>query len=166
MSVGENPGWFLGKRQQILFLARPKLYIHHRPHIFIHLTSLPRISAFWQAHMHSLKPAPFLPFLSFFDSFHSHICFSTPVSSAHVLNINALDDTHTPCGSGLLHKHFQSREDSSDVCAQRAEAALSRIQRSVWTVEGFPWEDPRGARGDAAPLKHGWALIVCIWAVT
>lgn len=43
---------------------------------------------------------------------------------------------HTVGGTGLLHKHFHSEEDSSDVWAHRAEPALSRIQRSVWTEDG------------------------------
>lgn len=69
-------------------------------------------------------------------------------------------DTHSGwnCFFSSLHKHFHSKEDSSDVWAQWAEAALSRIQRSVWTAEGFPWEDPRGARRDAAPLKTWLSL--------
>lgn len=100
--------------------------------------------------------APFHPFSFFpYPPFCSHICYSIPFPSMHVLNINGLYDTHTHIhtlgGSALLHKHFHTEEDT----AQMSESALSRIQGSVWTAEGVPWEDPRGARGYATPSKHG-----------
>lgn len=124
---------------------------------------LSSISADWLAHKHSqrecscsLESVSFCLFL-LLSITHSHICsfFFFYVCTCW---ISMVCMTHTSIqtlgGAALLHKHFHSEEDSSNVCPHRPKTALSQIQGSVWMAEGFPWKDPRGARGCAAPLKH------------
>lgn len=140
MNVGENPGWVLVLTGNTHF-------------DWVHL-SLPILIHFAFQFLCTLTFLHLFRLFSFFlNSPQFCIYFSIPASIQRL-------------GVTLLHKHFHSKEGTSDVWAQRAESVLSRTHGSVRKAEGFPREDPRGAQGYATPLKHCWALIVFIWAVT
>lgn len=114
---------------------------------------------------------PFDPVFPFHDSFHSHICFFILFSSMHMLNINGSHDTHTH-----IYTHWVEPLFCINISTARRTAQMSKLRGQRLRCHGykdlfgrrrvFPERTPEVPEDMPAPLKHGWALIVCIWAVT